>query len=561
MYQNFALTVDFSYNPFTNNIYIINNLNDVTESEQRVVILIEANNLNGGTIANVFSVTPARIDGAETASFSRAQAETGFTVTLTIGGQTYAFDVKATGSGSNIIAGFTIDDITPPTVAITGVPTEANSDFTATFTFSEDVTGFDLADVTAGIGNAEASDFQTITANRVFSALITPNGTGAVTVAALAGAAQDIHGGNDSLASTVSTQFTSPQEVAQQQIRDFVGSRMGLITANRPAASRRVSRFGESGISGGETISAFGMSVANPARFALAFSGNEMSFAMRSDRVAPVFNAFAADDGLDTADEYENDTSITFWTEGRITLFDDDATDDGRFGIVHAGVDYLVNDRVLLGFSGQVDWLSQDNANNTGGTDGVGWLAGPTLTVQVQDNFYVDLAAALGQSYNDINPLGTYTDAFTTNRLFLSGGLIGDFEMGMYTIQPSVSVNYIVEEQEAYTDSNAALVAAQTLSQGEVRFGPRIARTFLMVGGDSLSAFASFDGVYTFGDDGDYADGSLAADMIGITGATELGATFATRSGLALTIAGNYGGIGSDSSHYGGRLRIALPLN
>ncbi|WP_375567919.1 autotransporter domain-containing protein [Ahrensia marina] len=458
-------------------------------------------------------------------------------------------------------------DSIQPTVAITGVPTQANLPFTATFTFSEDVTGFELADVTAGLGNADASDFQTVTANRVFSALITPSGTGAVTVAVLAGAAQDTPGGNDNLASGISTtQFTSPQDAAQQQIRDFVGSRMGLITANRPAASRRISRFDESSGSGGETISAFGMSFANPARFALAFEGRELAFAMRSDRLTPVFNAFAAGDGLDTADDYENDTRITFWTEGRITLFEDDATDSGRFGIVHAGVDYLVNERVLLGFSGQVDWLSQDNTNNAGGTDGVGWLAGPTLTVQAQDNFYFDLAAALGQSYNDIDPLGTYTDAFTTNRLFLSGALIGDFEMdvlemGLFTIQPSLSFTYIVEEQEAYTDSNAVLIAAQTLSQGEVRFGPRIARTFLLVGGDSLSTFVSFDGVYTFGDDGDYSDGSLADAMIGFTGVTELGATYATRSGLSLTLAGNYGGIGSDATLYGGRLHIAIPLN
>lgn len=502
--------------------------------------------------------------------FSAENVTFNFVVTLTFQGVDYTINLTHIAfviSGNHQITSMTVTggnfippppDTTPPTVAITGVPAEVNGAFEATFTFSEDVTDFDDAgDIEAT--NATVGAIVADSAS-VYKAVITPLSTGPVTVRVPAGAATD--GTNLSLASDASTsQHTTPQDIARQQIGEYVSARHGLIMANRPAASRRISRFGESGISGGESISAFGMSVANPARFALAFEGNEMAFAMRSDRVAPVLNAFAAGDGLDTADEYENDTRVTFWTEGRVTLFDDDVTDNGRFGVVHAGVDYLVNDRVLLGFSAQVDWLSQDNANNNGGLNGVGWLAGPTVTVQVQDNFYVDLTAALGQSYNDINPLGTYTDAFNTNRLFLSGGLIGDFEYGLYTILPSVSFSYIVEEQKAYTDSNAALVAAQTLSQGEVRFGPRVARTFALEGGDSLSTFAEFNGVYTFGDAGNYADGSLAADMIGFTGATELGATYATRFGLALTFAANYGGIGADASHYGGTVRIAMPLN
>lgn len=35
----------------------------------------------------------------------------------------------------------------------------------------------------------------------------------------------------------------------------------------------------------------------------------------------------------------------------------------------------MLEETLLLGFSGQVDWLSQDNANNAGGLNGVGWLA------------------------------------------------------------------------------------------------------------------------------------------------------------------------------------------
>ena len=70
-------------------------------------------------------------------------------------------------------------DNTAPTVAITGVPDPSSAPFTATFTFSEDVTGFVLGDI--GLGNATASGF-TMTNARVYTALITPATDGEVTV-------------------------------------------------------------------------------------------------------------------------------------------------------------------------------------------------------------------------------------------------------------------------------------------------------------------------------------------------------------------------------------------
>ncbi|MEP3507349.1 MAG: Ig-like domain-containing protein [Litoreibacter sp.] len=79
----------------------------------------------------------------------------------------------------------------PPTVTISGTPTfaVAGTPFTATFTFSEDVTGFSLSDVTAGLTNATASNFSG--SGDVYTADITPSGTGDVVISALTGAATD----------------------------------------------------------------------------------------------------------------------------------------------------------------------------------------------------------------------------------------------------------------------------------------------------------------------------------------------------------------------------------
>ncbi|MFD2566793.1 YDG domain-containing protein [Pseudotenacibaculum haliotis] len=79
-------------------------------------------------------------------------------------------------------------DITRPTVAITSTAANPiNGAFTATFTFSEDVTGFELADITAV--NGTASDFAGT--GSVYTATITPATDGVVTVEVLENVSQD----------------------------------------------------------------------------------------------------------------------------------------------------------------------------------------------------------------------------------------------------------------------------------------------------------------------------------------------------------------------------------
>ena len=83
-------------------------------------------------------------------------------------------------------------DNTAPTVAIT-VPSTTSTAFTATFTFSEAVTGFVLSDI--ALGNATASNFVSANAS-VYTALITPTADGTVTVDVAAGPWREDLAGN-----------------------------------------------------------------------------------------------------------------------------------------------------------------------------------------------------------------------------------------------------------------------------------------------------------------------------------------------------------------------------
>ena len=96
-------------------------------------------------------------------------------------------------------------DTTAPTVTISGVPAISDAPFTATFTFSEAVTGFAVGDIT--LGNATASSF-TSTSTTVYRALVTPTAAGAVTVDVSANAAQDAAGNGNTAATRASSTYT-----------------------------------------------------------------------------------------------------------------------------------------------------------------------------------------------------------------------------------------------------------------------------------------------------------------------------------------------------------------
>ena len=165
---------------------------------------------------------------------------TGTTATLAVTGSGTTYDVTASGGNladldATVTLGFAsgqdiedmvgnafvaptgpspatyVVDNTAPTVAITGVPGASNAPFTATFTFSEDVTGFVVGDIM--LVNAGASVF-TDTNAPVYTALITPTTDGAVTVNVAAGVAEDLAGNANTVALQATSIYTAPDTTA-----------------------------------------------------------------------------------------------------------------------------------------------------------------------------------------------------------------------------------------------------------------------------------------------------------------------------------------------------------
>ena len=116
----------------------------------------------------------------------------------------------AVGNGNDAATDVTVTwDATAPTVAITGAPAVVGSTdaFDVTVTFSEAVTGFDATDLTVTNGSATVTG-----SGAVYTATITPDGQGDITIALDAEVAEDVvgNGNQAALSVTVSWDATAP---------------------------------------------------------------------------------------------------------------------------------------------------------------------------------------------------------------------------------------------------------------------------------------------------------------------------------------------------------------
>ena len=138
----------------------------------------ELSELQGSEATYTATVTPTA-SGAVTVDIAAGAAEDS------------AGNPSAAADQFSITADLTPEDTTAPTVTTTSEASEpVSGPFSITVTFSEPVTGFELADLV--VGNGSASELQGSEAT--YTATVTPTASGAVTVDIAAGAAEDSAG-------------------------------------------------------------------------------------------------------------------------------------------------------------------------------------------------------------------------------------------------------------------------------------------------------------------------------------------------------------------------------
>lgn len=209
------------------------------------------------------------------------------------------------------------------------------------------------------------------------------------------------------------------------------------------------------------------------------------------------------------------------------------------FGLLSFGGHLVQDDDLVIGIMGQIDSARSEDGDAT--LSGTGALVGPYAAARL-GGLIVDGRLLWGRSENEISPLGTYTDSFSTERFLATLALSGEMAVGEATLIPVLDYGYLEERQESYVDSNSNPVAAQTIRLGELSAGldwrvPLDADGATQLTG-GLSGTRTLEG---------------AADP---RGRLDLGLRHAAGNGVNIDIGGFYDGIGADRETRGLSLHI-----
>ena len=349
---------------------------------------------------------------------------------------------------------------------------------------------------------------------------------------------------------TCTFDVVNSREAASEAIRVGLTARSQLILASEPDMHRRINRLKK------ETPHASGARIAG-----LTVPGSDKLGlnADISDRAVNVSGSLLAANSDGVLKGQLNGATkggkFDVWAEAQIQDFDFQGA-DGDFSILYFGADYLVSDNVLIGGLVQVDDFSLNDANEAGYVSGDGFLAGPYATVRLGEKLYVDARAAWGSSDNSVNPLGSFTDDFDTNRALYAGTLTGDWTFkNQLSIRPELSLKHLSESQEEYTDSLGVIIPEQTVNLGELSFGPRVSKPISFGRRWTMTPFGEVKGIYNFGDEArDILQNDTRLRLEG-------GADWASHNGARIGLSGFTDGVGADDlESYGFRVSLAYTM-
>ena len=285
-----------------------------------------------GTTATVTAVSGATGGYDVTASGGDLASVNG-TVALTIssshniqdGASNALSNTAPTGTNDN---SYVVDN-TAPSVTISGVPATSDAPFTATFTFSEAVTGFAVGDIT--LTNASASSFtvtstatvsgSTVTRTKVSTALVTPAAAGAVTVDVSANAAQDAAGNGNTAATRASSTYAVPAITITAGASPVTEGTSAVFTLSRTGSTTAALTVNVTVSEAGDMVAASNEG-ARPVTFLANSTTVTLSIATASDSVDEANSVVTATVSADT----ESPASYSVGTPGSamVTVEDND---------------------------------------------------------------------------------------------------------------------------------------------------------------------------------------------------------------------------------------------
>lgn len=422
-------------------------------------------------------------------------------------------------SGAQVAGGAFGGDITAPRVTLGPLSAVGDGTYSSAITLSEPAgngTAFELADLT--ITNATATLSGSGTA---FTATLTPQADGALTLAVAAGVFQDAAGNANTAAAEVRATYdgTAPRVEILGLPSNFAGTQSFSLTiafsepvtgfelADLVAANAQVLTLTGSGATYRVVVRAAGrgnveLSVpagvaqdrsGNPNRASTMVSSANETVERTSDQIATFMASRANNLASNQPDLI---CALAGGCTGRMQVnatrgllsFDMRSKPDvpiwfafvgtrNRSGnaveeYYHAtlGSHHRLAPNALVGAMVQLDY--QSSATGAQSVRGHGWLVGPYFVGKLPAQaLYFEASALFGESTNTISPFGTYSDRFRTQRSLLQGKIAGELAFAALTLRPYLAARYTSDRQLAYRDSLGNVIPGQQVALGQVSAG------------------------------------------------------------------------------------------
>tara|TARA_R110002049_G_scaffold44333_3_gene129858 strand:- start:97926 stop:106268 length:8343 start_codon:yes stop_codon:yes gene_type:complete len=357
----------------------------------------------------------------------------------------------------------------------------------------------------------------------------------------------------------------STAQKTSEVINSFLNRRNNLILSNGPTRARRMARLSQ-GIGSSETLSFQNGDIKSflPANINLlsAGSGNyQISTSLyQVERAALMFQL--AHDGIAGSTATFEPRRFDIWFEAHYNEFKASQGSSGHFGIAYLGADYLVTPDLLAGAMLQFDSLDDSSPITNSSISGRGWMVGPYVTARLAPNLIFDGRLAYGKSVNEVSPFNTYTDTFDTDRFLIDASLSGNFDWDDWVVSPVVSISYIEERQHGYVDTLNVAIPEQTVSLGQIKFGPTFSTRFDGANHMVIEPSFTLNGIYNFGNrNGPLITNNTADETDGLRARIEAAVRITNRYGTKLEMGANYDGIGkSDYESWGANFKLSIPL-
>lgn len=213
----------------------------------------------------------------------------------------------------------------------------------------------------------------------------------------------------------------------------------------------------------------------------------------------------------------------------------------GRQINLTAGMTYRLSPDMLVGaFAGTE---IADYSARGGTLKAVGGTVGGYGAWQIMPGLRWDVLAAHSWLSYDAKA-GLAAGRFGAGRWLASTALTGSVPLGVVTIEPSIAVQAMREDQAAWVDGLGAAHAARSFSSGTLSAGGRLIAPLELLGMQaSIYGGTYADQGFAFGTPGALGAGALSARLTG-------GLNLPLSAGGSVTLGGQYGGIGSNTHNW-----------